>query len=375
MVVVTVRKPRKKVVRKARGKIRVRKVRRDTLKNVSNIQVTVPAVVSSSGGGGASSSASTGGGAGYNYPMTAGVADNTTGNELKQLRQDVALSFQSLIGDLANSRELDRQFAEQRFADQVMAQPTAKTVITREAGVQNDIVVPMDNTAAELTSRSAAAVGAPVIQEPLNQGPVEQAPLPVPVAVTPAREPLVQAPMPAAERMEVVGRREAAREERNRAQRLAAEQQAAAVQEIGLQAAPFAPPAQGLEGRGRAEIVDGVLGNVRLPKRTANPDLQQQRLPRGAGNELVVDPNAGARAAAEQGYIERITNRESFPLYRGLVDRGGVALPLYEGRVVSDRNPKATRFNREGEAPELENDGEQQQQPQIQFEGDDMNDI
>jgi hypothetical protein len=114
------------------------------------------------------------------------------------------------------------------------------------------------------------------------------------------------------------------------------------------------------------------LGNVRLPKRTANPDLQQQRLPRGAGDELVVDPNAAARAAAEQGYIERITNRESFPLYRGLVDRGGVALPLYEGRIVSDRNSKATRFNREGE---LENGGEQQQQPQIQFEGDDMNDI
>jgi hypothetical protein len=254
MAVVTVRKPRKKVVRKARGKIRVRKVRRDTLKNVSNIQVTVSAVVSSCGGGGASSSASTSGGAGFNYPMTAGISDNTTGNELKQLRQDVALSFQSLIGDLANSRELDRQFAEQRFADQVMAQPTAKTVITREAGVQNDVVVPMDNVAAELTSRSAAAVGAPVIQEPLNQGPVEQPPLPAPAPVTPAREPLVQAPMPAAERMEVVGRREAAREERNRAQRLAAEQQAAAVQEIGLQAAPFQPPAQALEGQGRAEM-------------------------------------------------------------------------------------------------------------------------
>eukprot|EP00953_Heterococcus_sp_UTEX-ZZ885_P004240 2788-Heterococcus_DN1.PRE.5 len=367
MVIMTVRKPKKKVVRKVRGKVRVRKVRRDTLKNVSNIQVTVPAVVSSSGGGGASSSASTSGGAGFNYPMTAGVADNTTGNELKQLRQDVALSFQNLIGDLANSRELDRQFTEQRFADQVMAQPTSKTVITREAGVQNDIVVPMDNVAA------TAAVGAPVIQEPLNQGPVEQPPLPVPVAVTPAREPLVQAPMPAAERMEVVGRREAAREGRNRAQRLAAEQQAAAVQEIGLQAAPFQPPAQGLEGRGRAEIVDGVLGNVRLPKRTANPDLQQPRMPRGAGNELVVDPNAAARAAAEQGYIERITNREAFPLYRGLVDRGGVALPLYEGRVVSDRNPKATRFNREGE---LENGGDQQQQlPQLQYEDDNMNDL
>jgi hypothetical protein len=365
MVVVTVRKPRKKTVRRVRGKVRVRKVRRDTLKNVSNIQVTVPAVVSSSGGGGASSSASSGGG--FNYPQTAGVVDNTTGNELKQLRQEVALSFQSLLGDLANSRELDKQFREQRGDPQVMAQPTARTVMTREAGVQGEVIIPMDNAAA------AAAVGPPVLAEPLQQGPVEQAPPAVPAAVTPAREPLVAAPMAPAERMQVMGRREAAREERNRAQRLAAEEQAAAVREIGLQAAAFAPPAQALEGVGRGEIVDGVLGNVRLPQRTANPDLQQQRLPRGAGNELVVDPNAAARAAAERGYIERITNRESFPMYRGLVDRGGVALPLYEGRVISDRNPKATRFNG---ALELENGGGEQQQqlPQLQYE-DNMNDL
>jgi hypothetical protein len=368
MPVVKVRKPKKNVPKKVKrvaGKVRVKKVRRDTLKNTNNIRVTVPAIVSSSGGGGASASSSSGGG-GFGYPMTAGVVDNTTGNELKQLRSDVALNFQSLLGDLANMRDLDRQFMDQRYGDR-LPQPTAKTVATREAGVQGDVVIPMDNAAVN------AGVGRPVFAEPLNQGPVD-APVDAeaPAVAAPAvqqREPLVDVPMPREDRMEVVGRREAAREARNRAQRQAAEAQAEAVRQNGLQPAAFAAPGEALEGRNGDPMqgMDGVIGNLRLPKRTANPDLVQ-RMPRGAGNQLVVDPNAAARAAAERGYIERIANRQDYPLYRNMASTGSVALPLYEGRAISDRRPKSIRFNGPGE---IEAGEQQPQQLQLEY----MNDL
>jgi hypothetical protein len=226
MAVVKVKRARKKVVKRVGGKVKV-KVRRDTLKNKAsnNIHITLqPGVVAA---GGSSSSASAGGSSGFNYPQTAGVVDSTTGNELRQLRQDVALNFQSLLGDLANTRELDREF--RRAVGHVEAQPTARTVLTREAGVQLDVIVPMDTAAAEMLQPNAMA-------DPMNQGPVDGAALPVAAVGIGGGggEPLVQPPLPQGERMQVVGRREAAREDRNRASD--AHQQ------------PQLPPAQSLKG-------------------------------------------------------------------------------------------------------------------------------
>jgi hypothetical protein len=358
MAVVKVKRTRKKVVKRVGGKVRV-KVRRDTLKNraSNNIRITLqPGVVAA--GGSSSSSASARGSSGFNYPQTAGVVDNTTGNELKQLRQDVALNFQSLLGDLANTRELDREF--RRAVGHVEAQPTARTVLTREAGVQGDVVVPMDVAAAEMLQPNAMA-------DPMNQGPVDGAALPVAaVGIGGAGgEPLVQPPLPLGERMQVVGRREAAREDRNRAQRLAAEAAAAAVRANGLQPAPFAPPAQGLEGRGGdMQGMGGVISNTRLPKRRPG-DLPP---PPGQGNELVLNQ----RAEAERGYVDRITNRQDFPLYRNTVAGGGVALPIYEGQARSDRRPKSMRFNPVGQDPVLDALPPQQQEEllQLQYEQD-----
>jgi hypothetical protein len=358
MAVVKVKRTRKKVVKRVGGKVRV-KVRRDTLKNKAsnNIRITLqPGVVAA---GGSSSSASAGGSSGFSYPQTAGVVDNTTGNELKQLRQDVALNFQSLLGDLANTRELDREFRQ--AVGHVEAQPTARTVLTREAGVQGDVVVPMDTGAAEMLQPNAMA-------DPMNQGPVDGGAV-APVAAVGigggGGEPLVQPPLPQGERMQVVGRREAAREDRNRAQRQAAEAAAAAVRANGLQPAPFGPPAQGLEGRvGNMQGMGGVIANTRLPKRRPGDPPG----PPGQGNELVLNQ----RAEAERGYVDRITNRQDFPLYRNTVAGGGVALPIYDGQARSDRRPKSMRFNPVGQDPVL--DALPPQQPeellQLQYEQD-----
>jgi hypothetical protein len=358
MAVVKVKRTRKKVVKRVGGRVKV-KVRRDTLKNKAsnNIRITLqPGVVAA---GSSSSSASTGGSSGFNYPQTAGVVDNTTGNELKQLRQDVALNFQSLLGDLANTRELDREFRQ--AVGHVEAQPTARTVLTREAGVQGDVVVPMDTGAAEMLQPNAMA-------DPMNQGPVDAGNVAAPAAATAVanREPLVDAPQP--DRMEVVDRQQAAREERAREQRLAAEAAAAAVRP-----AP-GPPAQGLEGRVAENMqgMAGVINNTRLPKRRPG-DMPP---PPGQGNELVLNQ----RAEAERGYVDRITNRQDFPLYRNTVAGGGVALPIYEGQARSDRRPKSVRFNPVGQDPVL--DGPQAmlalpdaQMQQLQYEQDGDNDL
>jgi hypothetical protein len=361
MAVVKVKRTRKRTpVRKPGGKVRVKKVRRDTLKNKAsnNIRISVqPGVVTA---GGSSSSALAGGSSGFSYPQTAGVVDNTTGNELKQLRQDVALNFQSLLGDLANTRELDREF--RRAVGHVEAQPTARTVLTRETGVQGDVVVPMDVAAADMLQPNAIA-------DPMNQGPVDGAAV-APVAAVGigggGGEPLVQPPLPPGERMQVVGRREAAREDRNRAQRLAAEAAAAAVRANGLQPAPFGPPAQGLEGRvgDNMQGMGGVINNTRLPKRRPGDPPG----PLGQGNELVLNQ----RAEAERGYVDRITNRQDFPLYRNTVAGGGVALPIYEGQARSDRRPKSMRFNPVGQDPVLDALPPQQQEEllQLQYEQD-----
>jgi hypothetical protein len=362
MAVVKVKRTRKKVVKRVGGKVKV-KVRRDTLKNraTNNVRITLqPGVVTA--GGSSSSSASAGGSSGFNYPQTAGVVDNTTGNELRQLRQDVALNFQSLLGDLVNTRELDREFRQ--AVGHVEAQPTARTVLTREAGVQGDVVVPMDVAAADMLQPNAMA-------DPMNQGPVDGAALPVAAAGIGGAggEPLVQPPLPQGERMQVVGRREAAREDRNRAQRQAAEAAAAAVRANGLQPAPFAPPAQGLEGRmgDNMQGMGGVINNTRLPKRRPGDPPG----PPGQGNELVLNQ----RAEAERGYVDRITNRQDFPLYRNLAAGGNVALPIYEGQARSDRRPKSTRFNPVGQDPVLDALPPQQQEEllQLQYEqnGDD----
>jgi hypothetical protein len=357
MAVVKVTRTRKKApVRKPGGKVRVKKVRKDTLKNKAsnNIRISVqPGVVAA---GGSSSSASAGGSSGFSYPQTAGVVDNTAGNELKQLRQDIALNFQSLLGDLANTRELDREFRQ--AVGHVEAQPTARTVITREAGVRGDVVVPMDTGAAEMLQPNGMA-------DPINQGPVDAGNVAAPAAAVAVanREPLVDAPQP--DRMEVVDRQQA-REERAREQRAAAEAAAAAVRANGLQPAPFAPPAQGLEGRvgGNMQGMGGVINNTRLPKRRPG-DLPP---PPGQGNELVLNQ----RAAAERGYVDRITNRQDFPLYRNTVAGGGVALPIYEGQARSDRRPKSMRFNPVGQDPVLDALPPQQQEEllQLQYEQD-----
>lgn len=335
---------KKKKVSTPRKRRTMVKVRRDTLKNVNNIRINIPAGSAAAGGGSASGGG--GGGAGStvilpaSYPGSSGVADNTTGNEFKALRRDVQATFDSLYGDLANSRELDRQFRQS--VGVVISQPTRPTVATREAGIQHDVVVPMDANQARAQ---------PNLPDPMDvQGPIDPVQPVQPVILPTNVTPLVNRAPARADLMDVADQRETERQ-----------QQAADNRQFVNEAvAPmrgFGPPAAGLQGNGDPrQGFDGIgIGNTRLPKRRADPDATP---PRGFGNELVVaadaTPAAQARAAAEAGYIERIANRDQYPLYRGLAVDGNVALPIYDNTLVNNRSRPARRLNEQGAVEQAE---------------------
>jgi hypothetical protein len=364
MAVVKVKRTRKRKAAAVKvGKsVRV-KVKRDTLKSrASNVvKVTLPAPGAGSGiraGGatGSSSSSSSAGAGGSShttiYPGSyTGVADNTTGNEFKNLRKELAVTFDSLLGDLANTRELDRQFREN--VAHIIGQPRVPTVATPEAGVQQNVIAPMDANAAQDNA---------VMPDPMNMGPVAPA---APAAPAPGGggggEPLVDPPPAREDRMAVVGRREAAREQRAQNQRRQAE---AAANQVRIND-PFDPPAANLQANRNAPPLQGmagVVGNVVVPENMRFPlqnnEAARFRLPKRG----VIDAGRGALVPVNNDLVvDALVNRDQFQ--QGAA-QGNNMMQIYEGGARQGRRA----FRRIGEDDNVFDPQPQPQQPELLFD-------